>query len=422
MLTTRSNLINNSLKFTPEHGSVQLMIVMEANPDSSTITPYTDATEKPEYITSGDFAHNNPTITRTHSAKRPPLFTRRSATAGIPNPDSNINKSIPHRFRNLLSPSIHSRSATASPTDEPTSWWVEFRVIDTGPGIAEHMRDKIFQPFVQGDARLSRKHGGTGLGLAICQQLSRLMGGDVLLKTFEGAGSTFTLRIPLQTSAPPQSSIGSNPGLEQQSRRSHHTRSISMLSSVRENGQENGNLRLVGLSQPFFVPSNPASEADPDDPPHPRDHTPKQSPPARDHNPTPTQPPPPPTPPIRLRVLVAEDNKVNQKVLVKLLNLEGVSNSDIVVAEDGLQAIERVRESASPFDVVFMDIQMPNCDGHEATQEIRKLGYTKPVIALTAFADESNVKKCFESGMDCFLAKPVKRTQIQQMLKLYCDV
>lgn len=63
---------------------------------------------------------------------------------------------------------------------------------------------------------------------------------------------------------------------------------------------------------------------------------------------------------------------------------------------------------------------MPNMDGHESTEQIRALGHKAPIIALTAFADESNVKRCFESGMDCFLAKPIKRPQIKQMLKLYC--
>lgn len=62
---------------------------------------------------------------------------------------------------------------------------------------------------------------------------------------------------------------------------------------------------------------------------------------------------------------------------------------------------------------------MPNVDGHTATTLIREHGYKGPVIALTAFADESNVKKCFESGMDCFLAKPVKRGQVGEMLRLY---
>jgi osomolarity two-component system sensor histidine kinase SLN1 len=364
------NLINNSLKFTPEHGSVQLMIVMEANPDSSNVTPYTETSEKPEYITSAEFAEG---LVRSPS-KRPPLFSRRSASTGIPNPDSSINKTIPHRFRNFLSPSssTHTRSAGTSPVDEPASWFVEFRVIDTGPGIAENMRDKIFQPFVQGDAGLSRKYGGTGLGLAICQQLSRLMGGDIHLKTFEGAGSTFTLRIPLQSSMVPQSTIASyttNPGLEQHSRRSHHTtaRSISMLSSVRESVPENGNIRLVGLSQPFFVPSGPNSEVDVDV------HSPSPPPPVQKESEAPTivQEKPPaniptdaPTPPQRpkLRVLVAEDNKVNQKVLVKLLNLEGVEAADIVVAEDGQQAIDSIKENLdsdrSAFDVVFMDIQV----------------------------------------------------------------
>lgn len=63
---------------------------------------------------------------------------------------------------------------------------------------------------------------------------------------------------------------------------------------------------------------------------------------------------------------------------------------------------------------------MPNMDGHESTRLIRELGHKFPIIALTAFAEESNIKQCFESGMDCFLAKPIKRAQIKQMLKLYC--
>jgi osomolarity two-component system sensor histidine kinase SLN1 len=63
---------------------------------------------------------------------------------------------------------------------------------------------------------------------------------------------------------------------------------------------------------------------------------------------------------------------------------------------------------------------MPNVDGHEATRQIREMGCTMPIVALTAFAEESNVKECFESGMDCFLSKPIKKPQIRQMIELYC--
>ena len=74
----------------------------------------------------------------------------------------------------------------------------EFEVQDTGPGIPEHMQQRVFEPFVQGDLGLSRKHGGTGLGLSICQQLAHLMGGSISIKSTVGVGSTFTMQIPLR--------------------------------------------------------------------------------------------------------------------------------------------------------------------------------------------------------------------------------
>ena len=63
---------------------------------------------------------------------------------------------------------------------------------------------------------------------------------------------------------------------------------------------------------------------------------------------------------------------------------------------------------------------MPNVDGHEATRRIRAMGCKAPIVALTAFAEESNVKECFASGMDCFMSKPVKRQQVRQMVETYC--
>ncbi|TGZ82496.1 hypothetical protein EX30DRAFT_187409 [Ascodesmis nigricans] len=470
------NLINNSLKFTPEEGSVQLMIVMEANPESSNVTPYTDVSDTPDYITSAAYKPSNSpmrTPSPTSTPQRPPLFTRRSASTGIVNPESDITKALPTRFRRFLNP--HSPPGTttgqsnpsASPSSTATAMTfnVEFRVIDTGPGIPDHMKQKIFEPFVQGDAGLSRKYGGTGLGLSICQQLGRLMGGEILLKTFEGAGSTFTLRIPLMTASPsvlsPDGSTEAQyDGTKSSMRRSVHTtsKSLSMLSSVRHapSASTDGNVRLVGMSQPFFVPSRPDDDEGRDhDPPPPIDGRPypqtshtfstENTENTQDTNDTMVTIRPtiqPPTPPVdsekselieekkdgenpksdgTIRVLVAEDNKVNQQVLVKLLQLEKVT--DITVAEDGVQAVDKVKDGMEKniiYDVIFMDIQMPNMDGHESTQNIRALGHKAPIIALTAFADESNVKRCFESGMDCFLAKPIKRAQIKQMLKLYC--
>jgi osomolarity two-component system sensor histidine kinase SLN1 len=147
-----------------------------------------------------------------------------------------------------------------------------FRVIDTGPATPENMQQKIFEPFVQADVGLSPKYG-TGLRLSICQQLSKLMDGDIHLKIFEGAGSTFTLRIPMQYFSGSLSAAGSSlrygrPRSVTRSRRSAHTtitttRSISAFLGAAFSGRSiretptapDGNMHLVGLSQPFFVPS-----------------------------------------------------------------------------------------------------------------------------------------------------------------------
>jgi len=123
----------------------------------------------------------------------------------------------------------------------------------------------------------------------------------------------------------------------------------------------------------------------------------------------------------RLRVLVAEDNKVNQEVVVRMLRLEEIF--DVHVAKDGQEALDRVKESMekdTPYDLIFMDVQMPNLDGRESTREIRKMGYGKPIVALTAFADEINRKECIESGMSDFMAKPIRRPALKSVLKQYC--
>lgn len=72
------------------------------------------------------------------------------------------------------------------------------------------------------------------------------------------------------------------------------------------------------------------------------------------------------------------------------------------------------------FNLIFMDVQMPNLDGIQSTRLIREMGYSAPIVALTAFAEESNVKECMDSGMDFFLPKPIRRPALKQVLKRYC--
>ncbi|CCH62826.1 hypothetical protein TBLA_0I01680 [Henningerozyma blattae CBS 6284] len=128
-----------------------------------------------------------------------------------------------------------------------------------------------------------------------------------------------------------------------------------------------------------------------------------------------------------IRILVTEDNHVNQEVIKRMLKLEKLSNIDL--ACDGEEAYTKVKEITSIsnpkkknyYDLIFMDVQMPRMDGLESTKLIRsELKYTKPIVALTAFADESNIKECLDVGMDGFLSKPIKRPKLKDILNEFC--
>jgi osomolarity two-component system sensor histidine kinase SLN1 len=125
----------------------------------------------------------------------------------------------------------------------------------------------------------------------------------------------------------------------------------------------------------------------------------------------------------KLRVLVADDNSTNIEVVSRMLKLEDVS--DVTVAKDGQEAYDLVKgtmERNEPFDVIFMDVQMPNVDGLQSTRLIRGIGYKSPIVALTAFSEESNVKECINSGMDEFLSKPIRRPALKQVLKRFATI
>jgi CheY-like chemotaxis protein len=115
-----------------------------------------------------------------------------------------------------------------------------------------------------------------------------------------------------------------------------------------------------------------------------------------------------------LRLLLAEDNKINQKLASKIFDKMGYK---IDIAEDGLETLNMM--DSQNYDIIFMDVQMPKMDGLEATEEIRKLypRETGPIIvAMTANALQGDKEKCLEAGMDDFISKPIKITAIQDAL------
>lgn len=113
-------------------------------------------------------------------------------------------------------------------------------------------------------------------------------------------------------------------------------------------------------------------------------------------------------------ILLVEDNKINQRLALKILKKMG---HVVTLAENGKEALEKIQNEK--FDLVFMDVQMPVMDGIEATKEIRKLGLELPIIALTANAFEQDKVSCLEAGMNDFASKPLERDRIRQLIKNY---
>jgi PAS domain S-box-containing protein len=212
---------------------------------------------------------------------------------------------------------------------------LQFEVEDTGVGIAPDMHERIFAPFAQEDASVSRRYGGTGLGLTICRELAELMGGSIRVDSAPRHGSVFTVTLPL---------------------------------------------RAVTLPPP------PPAEA-----------------PAR-------------AAPQPLAVLVVDDNAVNRLVATRMLQKLGHT---VEAASGGREAVLAVSRAA--FDVVLMDVQMPEFDGLEATQAIREGERARgepprPIVALTAHAMSGDADRCRAAGMDYYLTKPLSLGALVDLL------
>jgi signal transduction histidine kinase len=224
-------------------------------------------------------------------------------------------------------------------------------VTDTGIGIPEHARESIFEHFTQADTSTTRRYGGTGLGLAISRELIDLMDGRIGVESELGVGSTFWIALELAVAAPDGS---------------------SEVAAV-----ENGS----------------------------RSRRSKGTKPRKDTSAAPTDP---------LRVLVAEDNAVNQKVVMRLLEK---LNCVVELAVNGREAVEMAARGG--YDVVFMDCQMPVMDGYQATGELRALapdGERAPIVAMTAHAMAGDRERCLAAGMDDYIAKPLTEQALRDVL------
>lgn len=352
---------------------------------------------------------------------------------------------------------------------KPKTWAIQIEVRDTGPGIEPVLQEKVFEPFIQGDQTLLRSYGGTGLGLSICRQLATMMKGTLTLKSVLGQGSTFTFTVPLpQTGEIMVNDLDMKDFCEDEfNPAAKVNRRVEFAMDHEENGdaddddeegadadheeeEETDNSQATKpetsdkSATPTQIPKIVFDEAP--DPVRDLSSSSSNSPSTRKHvfkleMPSKSSLFEKPHLITRsstgtassteknessnllghlseLKILVAEDNMVNQEVIKRMLKLEGFTN--IIMACNGGEAVDQVQQSMEqnePFDLVFMDVQMPKMDGLTATKMIRNnLLYQKPIIALTAFADESNMKECLSCGMTGFLAKPIRRTNLRKII------
>ena len=365
-------------------------------------------------------------------------------------------------------------------SQEASATGLHFMVKDTGVGIAAEKQEKIFEPFAQGDGSMARKYGGTGLGLTICTRLVAAMGGSIWVESQLGHGSTFhfRLRLAVQENPSPSSAFhqGSDP-LQTQKLRDLHALIVDdnftnrrvlggMLTrwGMRPTAVEGGRAALQALEVarstgrpfPLILLDGQMPEMDGftlaekirNDPElvgatimmltsagHVGDAarcrelgisaylvkpirqgellqaicnilhltTQKQAPLITRHSLREDR--------SRSRVLLAEDNAVNQTLAVRVLEKRGYIVS---VAGNGRLALEALEKEN--FDIVLMDIQMPEMDGFQATAAIREKEKSThlhiPIVAMTAHALVGDEERCIAAGMDAYVSKPMRTSEL----------
>jgi len=307
---------------------------------------------------------------------------------------------------------------------------LRLKVSDSGIGLTEEQREKLFQPFVQADNSTTRRFGGTGLGLSIVQRLAEAMGGTVAVESTPDVGSTFSVTVPLQL-APPRQAPDSLPlsGLTLVVALPNDVEARAMARYLGDGGAATSvamNAAFtgiqIGLDRYIPLHDGPAAPGIVGLPrPWRRDvlvravarATGRTSEAAAPAEAVPRQEK------VGGRVLVVDDNSVNRKILARQLELAGASTDS---AAGGEEALEKWR--TGNYDLVLADLQMPTMDGFELARRIRESEQAEhrqrtPILAVTASALEDHEQRSRSVGMDGLITKPIGIEQLRATLDVW---
>ncbi len=232
-------------------------------------------------------------------------------------------------------------------------------VTDEGIGIPADRIGELFQPFTQADGSHTRKFGGTGLGLVICRQFVSMMNGEIDVESEKGKGSRFYFSVQLKKQKNASRKVESTVNKDFENKSNQIIRDPMIIEGLKQERK-------------------------------------------------------------KYKILLVEDNLINQKVALRIINDAGYFAQSAI---NGIEAIKAVKENS--FDLILMDVQMPEMDGFTATKEIRKLkseASKVPIIAITAHALIGDREKCIEAGMDDYISKPIIPDQLIKILDRWLNI